>query len=170
MLLFAYSSIQNFNPRPRVGGDSIHRRSRPLAGISIHAPAWGATEWEDTMVLAAIFQSTPPRGGRRFGGCSARRPPNFNPRPRVGGDLTRWFQRDSTKAFQSTPPRGGRLAASVVIVYIVLFQSTPPRGGRQPKHREISASGNPDISYDTSDSPRFTMISSCFSREPPRNF
>ena len=34
---------ENFNPRPRVGGDRNHSYGRWEISISIHAPAWGAT-------------------------------------------------------------------------------------------------------------------------------
>jgi len=57
-----------FNPRPRAGGD--------------RTPGWASHPY-------ALFQSTPPRGGR----------------PR------RWPRRSSTWRFQSTPPRGGRQSA-----------------------------------------------------------
>ncbi len=38
-----------FNPRPRVGGDrDADQKCSRLVGVSIHAPAWGATaEWEN---------------------------------------------------------------------------------------------------------------------------
>ncbi len=99
----------SFNPRPRAGGDaresphvqrevvSIHAPARgatlaqlPVqrAGmVSIHAPARGAT-WltAEQAGLYTLFQSTPPRGGRRRSRLSMRPQPSFNPRPRAGGD------------------------------------------------------------------------------------
>ncbi len=108
-----------------------------------------------------MFQSTPPRGGRRL--CSLRRPrtqARFNPRPRAGGDQyvfcdvdgiqvsihapARGATRDGRshfqpRQFQSTPPRGGRHAAGLAAgVSNALFQSTPPRGGR-PAARALLA-------------------------------
>ena len=100
--------------------------------VSIHAPAWGATVRLDPDAPGeALFQSTPPRGGRPWGTTcfsSKRRfqstpprggrrsterrpgwcPPGFNPRPRVGGDPMRTILRMDSRLFQSTPPRGGR--------------------------------------------------------------
>ena len=100
----------NFNSRPRVGGDVEKRRVYSRLIISIHAPAWGATRSGDYQVQAfysisihapawgatlpkytypdnIVFQFTPPRGGRPArctrGFCTA---PDFNSRPRVGGD------------------------------------------------------------------------------------
>ena len=59
------------------------------ACISIHAPTWGATaDKVEEAVLAAIFQSTHPRGVRRFGS----------------------YIFHLTYLFQSTHPRGVRLA------------------------------------------------------------
>ena len=92
-----------FNPRARVGRDLTRQplaistghfnpRARGiLCGvqrwISIHAPAWGATirghiKTENTL--------------------------NFNPRARVGRDLTRLLPEHLRSIFQSTRPRGAR--------------------------------------------------------------
>ncbi len=102
--------IACFNPRPREGGDPFCDRLSAVLTVSIHAPAKGATIVSKlyrqhsllfqstpprrgrrrsiaTGYRACMFQSTPPRRGRliclcnRFG-CSC-----FNPRPREGGDL-----------------------------------------------------------------------------------
>jgi len=100
--------------------------------VSIHAPAWGATAVE-------AFEAADV--------------PGFNPRPRVGGDLSGVLVTPQTALFQSTPPRGGRRAAVLVASGIGwvsihapawgatpsrrsrcaggMFQSTPPRGGRR---------------------------------------
>ncbi len=83
----------SFNPRPRVGGDPDSRRSP----------------------VFAMFQSTPPRGGRRHG----------------SGSLT------TSSRFQSTPPRGGRPIAGRARLVASVFQSTPPRGGRPASRREL---------------------------------
>ena len=80
----------SFNPRPRAGGDvragrarvpvqrvSIHApargatldagRQRPRPAVSIHAPARGATSSDTSDAsFSRVFQSTPPRGGRRL--------------------------------------------------------------------------------------------------------
>ena len=58
---------RSFNPRTRVGCD-VGAVTSWLAGllVSIHAPAWGATLWNDAFRNLAIqFQSTHPRGVRR---------------------------------------------------------------------------------------------------------
>ena len=106
----AKRSHQNFNPRPRAGGDlvpcglllqrlgiSIHapaqgatrdlRHGGQRFHISIHAPAQGATcVVIDNPPFSKIFQSTPPRRGRHDGLQRRRSHRHFNPRPRAGGD------------------------------------------------------------------------------------
>ena len=82
-----YCRLARFNPRTRVGCDgqidhawaindgfqSTHPRGvrhvfqpgwRDNLGVSIHAPAWGATSARDTFFSARLFQSTHPRGVR----------------------------------------------------------------------------------------------------------
>ena len=56
----------NFNPRPREGGDIKIVEPEAPGIISIHAPARGATVHFGHVVAAVLFQSTPPRGGRRY--------------------------------------------------------------------------------------------------------
>ena len=77
--------------------------------ISIHTPAWGATEIVTyTIRVTNTFQFTPPRGGRLF----ARDPDAM------------------LDIFQFTPPRGGRRPNPALFQRQILFQFTPPRGGR----------------------------------------
>ena len=84
------SSWPNFNPRSRMGSDPGQRGGQqPDLSISIHAPAWGATDWGTalglleqisihapawgaTSILArdqrgcGLFQSTLPHGERHW--------------------------------------------------------------------------------------------------------
>ncbi len=80
-----------------VCGISIHAPARgatlgvsktPTVGfISIHAPARGATLAGKFREAWNEFQSTPPRGERRIGAdILSRLMGNFNPRPREGSD------------------------------------------------------------------------------------
>ena len=71
--------LQNFNPRSRVGSDTMAIHFfRWLRGISIHAPAWGATSIPvNTTSFGAQFQSTLPRGERPVGAAGNREPPIF---------------------------------------------------------------------------------------------
>ena len=76
----------HFNPRPRVGGDPSAGVIVTSPGISIHAPAWGATDTSAPVFNRNLFQSTPPRGGRLSSPQARDGLFYFNPRPRVGGD------------------------------------------------------------------------------------
>ena len=80
--------VARFNPRARVGRDAREpRRWRGAAGVSIHAPAWGATN--------ARAHRRAAHGG-------------FNPRARVGRDAKVGAGAFSKSWFQSTRPRGAR--------------------------------------------------------------
>ena len=74
--------------RPRGARRSLWSWYRRHAHVSIHAPAWGAT----------------PAGGR-----PSESPACFNPRARVGRDMTSCCSTVTAEPFQSTRPRGARL-------------------------------------------------------------
>ena len=100
----------NFNPRSRVGSDHHVLIGFPLFAISIHAPAWGATDRCRGTSVALRY---------------------FNPRSRVGSDQQGGRGKANPPKFQSTLPRGERLAAGAQNVVTALqFQSTLPRGER----------------------------------------
>ena len=82
--------IHRFNPRARTGRDVDARVMQPLAHVSIHAPARGATRVPNDSCGGIVFQSTRPHGARR---------PKAN--PGLG-----------TVKFQSTRPHGARLPSS----------------------------------------------------------
>jgi len=50
---------------PARGATLLHIGLPDVVAVSIHAPARGATKDEVLRIVAALFQSTPPRGGRR---------------------------------------------------------------------------------------------------------
>ena len=78
-------------------------------GVSIHAPAWGATYNYKIKARDRAFQSTLPRGERH-----------------------RKFDTDGTEIrFQSTLPRGERQIISITHINKFVFQSTLPRGERR---------------------------------------
>ena len=106
--------IRCFNPRARVGRDLKSReRWEAAGGVSIHAPAWGATS------LARRESS------RRH---------SFNPRARVGRDRSLMTFSNRFMQFQSTRPRGARLFSKFHGIGAVMFQSTRPRGARRRAH------------------------------------
>ena len=79
--------MYSFNPRTRVGCDFSLPVDFLGFGVSIHAPAWGATRFNEQNCHAQ---------------CS------FNPRTRVGCDLYYFFTISHAAKFQSTHPRGVR--------------------------------------------------------------
>ena len=169
------ASGRRFNPRPRARDDPRRRRDRrPVADVSIHAPARGTTVRPrgvagggDVSIHAPArgttgrgrpphllqeFQSTPPREGRHSSPCLGAMTARFNPRPRARDDLRhRHLPRavavsihapargttcrlalggEALRMFQSTPPREGRRATVDRRMTDRAFQSTPPREGR----------------------------------------
>ncbi len=128
--LTQYSTSQCFNPRPRVGGDSVAPGPIPPGCVSIHAPAWGATAWEMRKLFQLMFQSTPPRGGRLRSCTRCFVLACFNPRPRVGGDLCPSYICVSRRVSIHAPAWGATRGRHPLGAGSG-FQSTPPRGGRQ---------------------------------------
>jgi len=144
----------SFNPRPRVGGDSLRRDTPPGREAFQSTPPRGGRRF----YVAAYggnntFQSTPPRGGRRQARCGGTVDLHrFNPRPRVGGDAgggryarcrpvsihaPAWGAtfspcsgRDGTACFNPRPRVGGDRITGGDPSSRKTFQSTPPRGGR----------------------------------------
>ena len=80
--------VPSFNPRTHVGCDPNHLLCLRQTGVSIHAPTWGATYCAVASKTTRRFQSTHPRGVRRF-------------KLRL---MSVYYR------FQSTHPRGVRLA------------------------------------------------------------
>ena len=124
-----------------------------VGGVSIHAPAWGATSMSALSSSSTSFQSTRPRGARHTTGdfvlhhvvvsihapawgatllFDIRSPlqPCFNPRARVGRDSKHYAASMSAQSFQSTRPRGARLTVTDWKLPLAEFQSTRPRGAR----------------------------------------
>ena len=75
-----------FNPRTRVGCDTSRFMAHALKNVSIHAPVWGATNYQDLPDITQMFQSTHPCGVRRISIVMVFTALRFNPRTRVGCD------------------------------------------------------------------------------------
>ena len=99
-----------FNPRARAGRDPPLATSPAGGGVSIHAPARGATKRLSRRSLLILFQSTRPRGARP----------------------TTTTATAASNMFQSTRPRGARRIDLVCFCVAIKFQSTRPRGARRP--------------------------------------
>ena len=124
--------------------------------VSIHAPAWGATDDQAASVAeVAEFQSTHPRGVRRSNLSSPDTPMLFqsthprgvrhmHPKKRgrygpVSIHAPAWGATgagniiiNNDEVFQSTHPRGVRHALPQTFGICMMFQSTHPRGVRRP--------------------------------------
>src|SRR5439155_1069587 len=78
-----------------------------IPGVSIHAPARGATSEEAAKHPELQFQSTRPRGARRRKGQGGRRESCFNPRARAGRDW-RYLERRFPGGSFNPRARAGR--------------------------------------------------------------
>ena len=122
----------SFNPRSRMGSDAAQRlRVRPHPGfnprsrmgsdfrlgyevvvegyVSIHAPAWGATEIVALIgQLGCVSIHAPAWGATPHPGLSAQQDHSFNPRSRMGSDSINRLSPLGLCLFQSTLPHGER--------------------------------------------------------------
>ena len=99
----------DFNPRSRMGSDDDGLHVLGCRGISIHAPAWGATSWR---------------------ACASSTWSYFNPRSRMGSDEDAHFAGEADGLFQSTLPHGERRYCRSPFLPSDEFQSTLPHGER----------------------------------------
>ena len=107
-----------FNSRAREGRDADGEDERHVrAGVSIHAPARGATPWP-----------SPPRPRRR----------RFNSRAREGRDTAMRQTCVLSTVFQFTRPRGARRLRRQIAAKPRQFQFTRPRGARRRRKDWIS--------------------------------
>ena len=104
-------------------------------GVSIHAPAWGATRPSVCIppYLNPVSIHAPAWGATRHSRCCDRSAAcGFNPRARVGRDPRLGSSDACPPEFQSTRPRGARPAVPALVLVLMPreFQSTRPRGAR----------------------------------------
>ena len=125
-------SILFQSTRPRGARHGMRRRHRACTGVSIHAPAWGATHPRPRSPSDSIGFNPRARVGRDLrrntgfrAACRC-----FNPRARVGRDPPPTCSPSPCALFQSTRPRGARLEFDDRTVSCWRFQSTRPRGAR----------------------------------------
>ncbi len=102
--------FSSFNPRARVGRDSRTMGSFPIhVYVSIHAPVWGAT-CGLLFLFPNVFVSihAPVWGATGRVLMRWRILKGFNPRARVGRDVSGDGSLQTTSRFQSTRPCGAR--------------------------------------------------------------
>ena len=108
-----------FNSRSRMGSDKILFPSLAVHGVSIHAPAWGATNDDATHV-------------NWFTG--------FNSRSRMGSDHRGQQEGRRRREFQFTLPHGERLSCGSPLPFSLSFQFTLPHGERHEANiRRVAA-------------------------------
>ena len=83
------------------------------------------------------FQSTLPRGERRFFYCRFLGGADFNPRSHEGSDHERQLNYCSVPISIHAPTRGATFCPLLHHAYRMKFQSTLPRGERPPERMEI---------------------------------
>ena len=91
------------------------------------------------------FNHAPVRGATGASFSRRSRAGSFNPRTRVGCDISAALSLRPLKMFQSTHPRGVRLFPKNGNVTVFLFQSTHPRGVRHLGRVELEAPENVSI-------------------------
>ena len=138
--------IRYFNPRSRVGSDVYKLHGGIIIGaISIHAPAWGATQQMPVQQMPVQqFQSTLPRGERPETASTPDQRVDFNPRSRVGSDRVQDHIRITMPNFNPRSRVGSDANLDKAEQINIIFQSTLPRGERR-LHRHDSRRGNTDF-------------------------
>ena len=100
--------------------------------VSIHAPAWGATtDYRAAGWRIDVSIHAPAWGATSKVVPAAARSGGFNPRARVGRDQRVLRTKLGVVVFQSTRPRGARRCAVPESLGSFRFQSTRPRGARR---------------------------------------
>ena len=129
------SPIDGFNPRTRVGCDSMasYRPSMIFLFQSTHPRGVRPMRQATSDKEDAMFQSTHPRGVRRTRRRrQSRLSQCFNPRTRVGCDSPPTNRIFAAQEFQSTHPRGVRLAALLGLSIRVTVSIHAPAWGATP--------------------------------------
>jgi len=81
-------NVPCFNPRPRMGGDRLRLHCYAWPTFQSTPPHGGRLSPPVHVWCHDLFQSTPPHGGRRGCECHGTGTGSFNPRPRMGGDIS----------------------------------------------------------------------------------
>ena len=134
MLEWCRTGRGGFNPRSRVGSDTVKRRWKIIVnGVSIHAPAWGATRRGrrssasgSVSIHAPAWGATPEVTTNRAAWLC------FNPRSRVGSDSLPYVRSGWETRFNPRSRVGSDGRRCTRGQSILRFQSTLPRGERRP--------------------------------------
>ena len=134
--------------------------------VSIHAPAWGATPRALNKTTVRKFQSTLPRGERRPWSFLSYRPQVVSIHAPAWGATYCRNGASPDGVFQSTLPRGERPGAYMLPSDVTWFQSTLPRGERHSSASRLFYDARVSIHAPawgaTSDQPCLILASLCF--------
>ena len=121
----------SFNPRSRVGSDQTGEAWQQVSQVSIHAPAWGATELIHAFIGNDKFQSTLPRGERRESSSTNSRVSNVSIHAPAWGATASTAADAPATIVSIHAPAWGATNLGDDITMRLMFQSTLPRGERR---------------------------------------
>ena len=120
-----------FNPRTRMGCDSVASIEHENGSVSIHAPARGATvEVNHVSATTIVSIHAPARGATYLKRQDAQQEERFNPRTRTGCDKRIGGVCRSIRVSIHAPARGAT-PTKMLSPPKSVFQSTHPHGVRQ---------------------------------------
>ena len=99
-------SAEGFNSRSRMGSDTFLFPAPRVRGVSIHAPAWGATICAPCGLATWWFQFTLPHGERQSEDKQMAQINSFNSRSRMGSDHKRVQHKLERRGFNSRSRMG----------------------------------------------------------------
>jgi len=127
----------SFNPRPRAGGDQPGCTIDRVEGVSIHAPARGATPQSARCSRTSWrFNPRPRAGGDAPGAEMVRISSGFNPRPRAGGDPQCLGENAGAQRFNPRPRAGGDDEEARAAGHLRVSIHAPARGATLPDRPE----------------------------------
>jgi len=102
-----------FNPRARVGRDDCPKHGCEQCLVSIHAPAWGATLAQSDLAESQAVSIHAPAWGATLSMIDLATPTlSFNPRARVGRDLSSSFEHSGQGRVSIHAPAWGATRAN----------------------------------------------------------
>ncbi len=115
---------------PAWGATNNHHLTPPTMSVSIHAPAWGATRFRQRTRESETFQFTHPHGVRPLYACATRFIAGFNSRTRMGCDRFAQRRMNAPASFNSRTRMGCDIRQPRTTNTEEGFQFTHPHGVR----------------------------------------
>ena len=122
---------KDFNPRSHGGSDSGRINDRDQRNYFNPRSHGGSDKYIPVNLCSnSRFQSTLPRGERRYHPQTEKPKKDFNPRSHGGSDRSEQRKLGSVAVISIHAPTGGATSILIMSASIRLFQSTLPRGER----------------------------------------